>query len=101
MTRRRRGFNFVRPPGLPLARLFPRMERGPLGFFHGLRIPTGRACGARQGGDGHRALARSYATDILSALQSASSLAMCDFRVAATSLTRGSTGGDGAVRMVM
>jgi hypothetical protein len=59
------------------------MERGPLGFFPGLRTPTGRTCGARQGGDGHRALARSYATDILSALQSASSLAMCDFRVAA------------------
>jgi hypothetical protein len=89
MTRHRRGFKFVRPPSLPLARSFPRMERGPLGFFPGLRTPTGRTCGARQSGDGHRALARGYATDILSALQSASSLAMCDFRVAATRSTCG------------
>jgi hypothetical protein len=40
------------------------MEQGPLSFSPGLRTPTGRTCGARQGGDGHRALTRSYATDI-------------------------------------
>ena len=52
-------------PAFPLAWLLPRMEQGPLGFFPGLRTPTGRTCGARQGGDGHRALARSYTTDIV------------------------------------
>src|SRR5260370_42569299 len=93
MTRRRRGFNFVRPPGLPLARLFPRMERGPFGLSPGLRPPTGRTCGARQGGDGHRALARSYATDVLAALESASALARRGFRVAATVSLVGPTSG--------
>jgi hypothetical protein len=65
MTRHHRGFTCVRPPGLPLARLLPRMVQGPLGFFPGLRTCTGRTCRARQGGDGHRALARSYTTDIV------------------------------------
>jgi len=64
ITRHHRGFTHVRPPSLPLARSLPRMGQGPLGFFPGLRTPTGRARGARQGGDGHRAQARSYASDI-------------------------------------
>ena len=77
ITRHHRGFTHVRPPGLPLARSLPRMGQGPLGFFPGLRTPAGRTCGARQGGDGHRAPTRSYATDI-AGLHSASSLALCD-----------------------
>jgi hypothetical protein len=40
ITRHPQGFTYVRPPGLPLARLLPRMERGPLGFFPGLRTPN-------------------------------------------------------------
>lgn len=38
---------------------------GPLGLSPGLRTPTGKTCGARQGGDGYRALTRSYASDIV------------------------------------
>ena len=54
-----------RSPARPSPRLvIPWMDQGPLGFFPGLRTPTGRTCDARQGGDGHRALARSYTTDI-------------------------------------
>ena len=55
---------FARPV-FPLTWSLPWMEQGPLGFFPGLRTPTGRTCGARQGGDGHRALTRSYASDIV------------------------------------
>jgi hypothetical protein len=36
-----------------------------LGLFPGLRTPAGKTCGARQSGDGHRALTRNYASDIL------------------------------------
>jgi len=36
-----------------------------LGLFPGLRTPAGRTCGARQSGDGHRALTRNYASDIV------------------------------------
>jgi hypothetical protein len=52
VTGRHQGFTHVHPPGLPLARCSPD-ESGPLGFFPGLRTPTGRTCGARQGRDGH------------------------------------------------
>ena len=44
MTRHHQGFTHVRPSGLPLARLLPRTERGPLGFFPELRTPAGRTC---------------------------------------------------------
>ena len=44
MTRHHREFTHVRPSGLPLARLLPRTERGPLGFFLELRTLTGRTC---------------------------------------------------------
>ncbi len=44
MSRHRRGFTHVRPSGLPLARLLPRTERGPLGFYPELRTPTSRTC---------------------------------------------------------
>ncbi|MFQ6397573.1 IS3 family transposase [Nocardia sp. KC 131] len=37
MTRHQRGFTCVHPSGLPLARLLPRTERRPLGFFPELR----------------------------------------------------------------
>jgi len=39
ITRHHQGFTCVHPSGLPLARLFPRTERGPLGFFLELRTP--------------------------------------------------------------
>ena len=42
ITRRHQGFIRIRPSGLPLARLLPRTERGPLGFIPELRTPTGR-----------------------------------------------------------
>jgi len=44
MTRHHRGFTHVRPSGLPLARLLPRTEQGPLGFLPELRTPTSRTC---------------------------------------------------------
>jgi hypothetical protein len=40
MTRHHQRFTHVHPPGLPLARLLPRTERGPLGFFLKLRTPS-------------------------------------------------------------
>ena len=40
ITRRHQGFIRIRPSGLPLARLLPRTERRPLGFFPELRTPT-------------------------------------------------------------
>ena len=52
VTGHHQGFTFVRPPGLPLVR-DPPDGTGPLGLFPGLRTPTGRTCGARQGGDGY------------------------------------------------
>jgi hypothetical protein len=42
LTGHHRGFTHVHPSGLPLARSFPRMKRGPLGFTLGLRTPTGQ-----------------------------------------------------------
>jgi hypothetical protein len=50
ITRRHQGFTRVQPPGLPLAWSIPWMEQGPLGSLPGLRTPTGKTCGARQGG---------------------------------------------------
>ena len=40
ITRHHQEFTFVHPSGLPLARLLPQTERGPLGFYPGLRTPT-------------------------------------------------------------
>src|ERR1700682_4505058 len=40
ITRHHQGFTFVHPSGLPLARLLPQTEQGPLGFYPGLRTPT-------------------------------------------------------------
>ena len=40
ITRHHQGFTHVHPPGLPLARLLPQTEQGPLGFYPGLRTPT-------------------------------------------------------------
>ena len=50
ITRRHQGFTRVHPPGLPPRLVIPWMEQGPLGSLPGLRTPTGRTCGARQGG---------------------------------------------------
>jgi hypothetical protein len=47
MTRHQRRFICIRPSGLPLARLLPRTERGPLGFFLKLRTPDRRDLRAR------------------------------------------------------
>src|SRR3954452_23367906 len=71
-----RRFTRVHPSGLPLARS-PRMERGPFGFFPGLRTPRSPMTHARAGtalpdtGPGH--------TLIKSSLQSVSPLLTCDF----------------------
>ena len=79
ITRRHRGFTCVRPSGLPLARLLPRTERGPLGFSLELRTPSRQDPSAHvKAGTGHRTLTRNYASGI-AGLQSASSLAMRDF----------------------
>ncbi len=40
ITKHHQGFTPVHPPGLPLARLLPQTEQGPLGFYPGLRTPT-------------------------------------------------------------
>lgn len=40
ITRHHRGFTCVHPSGLPLARLFPRTQRGPLGVSLELRTPS-------------------------------------------------------------
>ena len=40
ITRHHQGFTHVHPPDLPLARLLPQTEQGPLGFYPGLRTPT-------------------------------------------------------------
>ncbi len=40
ITRHHQEFTHVHPPGLPLARLLPQTEEGPLGFYPGLRTPT-------------------------------------------------------------
>ena len=50
ITRRHQGFTRVHPPGLPPRLVIPWMDQGPLGTSPGLRTPTGRTCGARQGG---------------------------------------------------
>ena len=50
ITRRHQGFTRVHPPGLPPRLVIPWMDQGPLGSSPGLRTPTGRTCGARQGG---------------------------------------------------
>jgi hypothetical protein len=52
VTRHRRGFTHVHPPGLPLA-CDPRMGRGSLGFFPELRTPPLPATHVRAG-TGHR-----------------------------------------------
>jgi len=43
ITRHHQGFTRVHPSGLPLARLLPQTEQGPLGFYPGLRTPTDTA----------------------------------------------------------
>ena len=40
ITKHHQGFTHVHPSGLPLARLLPQTEQGPLGFYPGLRTPT-------------------------------------------------------------
>ena len=40
ITKHHQGFTHVHPPGLPLARLLPQTEQGPLSFNPGLRTPT-------------------------------------------------------------
>ena len=50
ITRRHQGFTRVHPPGLPPRLVDPLDGSGALGLFPGLRTPTGRTCGARQGG---------------------------------------------------
>lgn len=78
ITRHQQGFTCVHPSGLPLARLFPRTERGPLGFFLELRTPHRQdPQGARRGGDRSRTLIRNHASGI-PGLQSACSLEMRD-----------------------
>jgi hypothetical protein len=62
MTRRQRGFTYVRPPDLPLT-CDPRVERGPLGLNPGLRTPRLPTTHARAG-TGHRALTWDYTIGI-------------------------------------
>jgi hypothetical protein len=76
ITRHQRGFNFVHPSGLPLARA-PGWNRARLGFFPELRTPQLLAAHVKAG-TGPRTLAGNYASDIASDLLSASSLATCD-----------------------
>jgi hypothetical protein len=65
ITRRHQGFTRVRPPGLP-PRLSAPDGTGPLGLSPGLRTPAGRTCTAHaKAGDGRQALARSYASGII------------------------------------
>jgi len=45
ITRHHRGFTYVHPSGLPLARSLPRTERGPLGCSSSSAPPTGRTRG--------------------------------------------------------
>ena len=73
ITRHQRGFNFVHPSDLPLARA-PGWNRARLGFFPELRTPQLLATHVKAG-TGPRTLAGNYASDIASDLQSASSLA--------------------------
>ncbi|SCE55217.1 hypothetical protein GA0115245_15012 [Streptomyces sp. di188] len=79
LTRHHRGFTCVRPSGLPLARLLPRTERGPLGFFPGLRTLTSGTCERTPG----RGLISNTDQELrirsITGLQSASSLEMRDF----------------------
>lgn len=79
LTRHHRGFTCVRPSGLPLARLLPRTERGPLGFFPGLRTLTGGTCERTPG----RGLISNTDQELrirsITGLRSASSLEMRDF----------------------
>ena len=49
MTKHHQGFTHVRPSGLPLARLLPQTEQGPLGFYPGLGFAPQRA-GRQQDG---------------------------------------------------
>jgi hypothetical protein len=51
----------ARPSPLPV---IPGWDGDFLGLLPGFAPPAGKTCGARQGGDGHRALARSYTTGI-------------------------------------
>jgi hypothetical protein len=67
----------IHPSGLPLTR-DPQAEQGSFGFPLGLRTLPSPATHAK-GGARHRAHARNYATDITSALLTASPLAKCDF----------------------
>src|SRR6266511_4266682 len=55
---------FARPV-FPLTRSIPWMGQGPLGFFPGLRTPQAEPAAHARAGDGHRALARSYTSDIV------------------------------------
>ena len=78
ITRHHQGFTCVHPSGLPLARSFPRTERGPLGFFLELRTPSRQDLSdARRGGDRSRTLIGNYAPG-MTGLQSARSLHMRD-----------------------
>jgi hypothetical protein len=67
----------IHPSGLPLAR-DSRMGQESFGFPLGLRTLPLPATHAKSGAR-HRARARNYAADIMSALLTASSLAKCDF----------------------
>lgn len=79
LTRHHRGFTCVRPSGLPLARLLPRTERGPLGFFPELRTFTSGTCERTPG----RGLISNTDQELrirsITGLRSASSLEMRDF----------------------
>jgi hypothetical protein len=79
LTRHHRGFTCVRPSGLPLARLLPRTERGPLSFFPGLRTLTSETCERTPG----RGLISNTDQELrirsITGLRSASSLEMRDF----------------------
>jgi len=66
----------IHPSGLPLTR-DPRMGQRSFGFPLGLRTLPLPATHAK-GGARHRARARNYAADIMSALLTASPLAKCD-----------------------
>jgi hypothetical protein len=48
ITRHHQGFTHVHPPDLPLARLLPQTEPGPLGFYPGLAPQRTRPVDARQ-----------------------------------------------------
>ena len=65
ITRRHQGFTRVHPPGLPPRLVIPWMDQGPLGSSPGFAPPQAGPAAHARAGDGHRALARSYTTDIV------------------------------------